>query len=111
VVLSEEVEVFGFDSGNRPYRRPGQTVALVTVQHPTNSNANKGGILGFFSKMFSGSSSGSSSSGYRQPQTSSPGDVGVICQPVEGIACQPMEAIACQPVEGVACQPVMLQGP
>jgi hypothetical protein len=105
VVLSEEVEVFG-DDGHRPYRRPGQAVATVTVQDNTNSNANKGGILGFFSKMFSGSSS--SSSGYRQPPTPSPGDV-VLCQSVEGFACQPVEGV-CQPVEGVACQPVTLQG-
>jgi hypothetical protein len=106
VVLSEEVEVFGFDDGHRPYRRPGQAVA-VTVTDNTNSNANKGGILGFFSKMFSGSSS---SSGYRQPPTFAPGDV-VLCQPVEGFACQPMETVACQPVEGIACQPMTLQGP
>ena len=99
--------MFGFDDGHRPYRRPGQFVGTATVQDNTNSNANKGGILGFFSNMFSGSSS---SSGYRQPPTSSPGDV-VLCQPVEGFACQPMETVVCEPVEGVACQTVTLQGP
>jgi hypothetical protein len=103
VVLSEEVEMFGFDEGNRPYRRPGQLQA-------STSNANQGGIFGFFSRMFSGSSSrSSSSSGYRQP-TTSPADA-VFCQPIEGVACQPMEVIACQPVEGVACQAMTLQGP
>jgi len=102
--------VFGSD-GNRPYRQPGQAVSTVMVQDATNSNANKsGGILGFFGTLFSGSKS--SSSGYRQPPTSAPGDDVVICQPVEGYACQPMQTIVCQPVEGVACQPMtMMQGP
>lgn len=102
--------MFGFDDGRSPYRQPGQTGA-VTVQGSANNNANtRDGILGFFSRMFSGSSSASrsSSSGYLQPAMSSSEDV-VLCQPVEGVACQPMgAAIACQPVEGIACQPVTM---
>lgn len=101
--------MFGFDDGRSPYRRLGQTGA-VTVPGSTNNNANTSdGILGFFSRMFSGSSSASrsSSSGYLQPATSSSSEEVVLCQPVEGVACHPMgAAIACQPVEGIACQPV-----
>jgi hypothetical protein len=82
----------------------------MTVQGSTNNNANtRDGIFGFFSRMFSGSSSAvrSSPSSYLQPATSS-GDV-VLCQPVEGVACHPMAgAIACQPVEGIGCQPVTM---
>lgn len=102
--------MFGFDDGRSQYRQPGQTGA-VTVQGSTSNNANtRDGIFGFFSRMFSGSSSASrsSSSGYLQPATSSSEDV-VLCQPVEGVACQPMgAAIACQPVDGIACQPVTM---
>jgi hypothetical protein len=103
--------VFGFDDGRSQYRQPGLDAGTVTVQGSTNNNANtRDGIFGFFSRMFSGSSSASrsSSSGYLQPATSSSGDV-VLCQPVEGVACQPMAgAIACQPVEGIGCQPVTM---
>jgi uncharacterized protein (AIM24 family) len=81
------------------------------VQGSTNDNANtRDGLLGFFARMFSGSSTSASrpsSSGYLQPATSSSGDI-MLCQPVEGVACQPMEAIACQPVQGIACQPVTM---
>ena len=63
----------------------------MMVQGQTNNNANtRDGILGFFAKMFSGSSSSSSrssSSGYLQPMTAPEGDV-ILCQPVEGVACQ-----------------------
>ena len=80
------------------------------VQGAANSNANKGGILGFFGTLFSGSKS--SSPGYYRPPTSAPGTEVVICQPIEGVACQPMQTVVCQPVEGVACQPMtMVQGP
>lgn len=103
--------MFGFDDGRGQYRQPGQTGA-VTVQGATNNNAStRDGIFGFFSRMFSGSSSASrsSSSGYLQPATSSPSEEVVLCQPVEGVACQPMGAsIACQPVDGIACQPVTM---
>jgi hypothetical protein len=103
--------VFGFDDGRSQYRQPGQDAGTVMVQGSTNDNANtRDGLLGFFARMFSESSSlssRSSSSGYLQPAMSSSGDV-MLCQPVEGAACQPMEAIACQPVEGIACQPVMM---
>jgi uncharacterized protein (AIM24 family) len=103
--------VFGFPDGRSQYRQPGQDAGTVMVQGSTNDNANtRDGLLGFFARMFSGSSSSasrSSSSGYLQPATSSSGDV-VLCQPVEGVVCQPMGGIACQPVEGIACQPVMM---
>lgn len=102
--------MFGFDDGRSPYRQAGHDAGTVVVQGSTNDNANtRDGLLGFFARMFSGSSSASrsSSSGYLQPATSSSGDV-VLCQPVEGVACQPMGAIACQPVEGIACQPVTM---
>ena len=102
--------MFGFDDGRSQYRQPGHDAGTVMVQGSTSSNANtRDGLLGFFARMFSGSSSASrsSSSGYLQPATSSSGDV-VLCQPVEGVACQPMGAIACQPVEGIACLPVTI---
>lgn len=106
--------MFGFDSGTTRYRQPGQTTGTA-IQSATTTNANtKRGVLGFFSDLFTGSTSSASrsSSGYLQPATSPTGDI-VLCQEVEGEACQPMgDMIACQPVDGVACQPVtMIPGP
>lgn len=105
--------MLGFDSGTTPYRQPGQAAGTAN-QGATNNANTKRGVFGFFSDLFSGSSSSAtrSSSGYLQPATSPTGAV-VLCQAVEGEACQPMgDMIACQPVDGVACQPVtMIPGP
>lgn len=103
--------MFGFDDGRSSYRQPGQDVGTVMGQGATNNSANtRDGILGFFARMFSGSSSmssRSSSSGYLQPATSSSADV-ALCQPVEGVDCQPMGAVDYQPIEGIACPPVTM---
>jgi len=104
--------VLGFDSGTTRYRQPGQATGTANQSATNNANTTRG-VLGFFSDLFSGSSSASrsSSSGYQQPAPPTGGVV--LCQEVEGEACQPMgDMIACQPVDGVACQPVtMIPGP
>lgn len=78
------------------------------VQDPTSNNANtRGGIIGFFANLFSGSSLSSQSSsgylqsGYLQPAMSPSGDV-VLWQPVEGVACQPVTML---PVPGLLAGP------